>query len=171
VMSQLREGWRPLFPKPLVGSSTLPGASTPVTAPSSCSSIDLAELRAHRLVWSLSCSNRGKPVRCSGTSECEVSELALPFESSPALVLDHKVGFERASNSEELAQQLCSIPGVGPWTEQYVAMRAIGDPDAFPTGDLGLLRGLRLKNARELERRAEVWRTSRAYAAMYIWSR
>jgi 3-methyladenine DNA glycosylase/8-oxoguanine DNA glycosylase len=95
----------------------------------------------------------------------------LPFESSPALVLDHKVGFERASNSEELAQQLCSIPGVGPWTEQYVAMRAIGDPDAFPTGDLGLLRGLRLKNARELERRAEVWRTSRAYAAMYIWSR
>jgi AraC family transcriptional regulator, regulatory protein of adaptative response / DNA-3-methyladenine glycosylase II len=50
-------------------------------------------------------------------------------------------------------------------------MRALGDPDAFPSGDLGLLRELDLRNMRELEQRAEVWRPWRAYAAMYIWTR
>ena len=49
-------------------------------------------------------------------------------------------------------------------------MRALGEPDAFPSGDLGLLRALELKSVRELERRAEAWRPWRAYAAMYLWN-
>jgi len=64
---------------------------------------------------------------------------------------------------------LCAIAGIGKWTAQYVAMRALGEPDAFPTGDLGLLRALQLKNSRELDERAENWRPWRAYAAMYLW--
>ena len=75
------------------------------------------------------------------------------------------------ADSNEFLEQLCRIPGLGQWTAQYFAMRALGDPDAFPSGDLGLLRELGLKSAHELERRAEVWRPWRAYAAMYIWSR
>ena len=49
-------------------------------------------------------------------------------------------------------------------------MRALGEPDAFPSGDLGLLRALALGNPRELERRAEAWRPWRAYAVMYLWN-
>jgi AraC family transcriptional regulator of adaptative response / DNA-3-methyladenine glycosylase II len=65
---------------------------------------------------------------------------------------------------------LCEIPGIGKWTAQYIAMRALGEPDAFPSGDLGLLRALGLENSAELERRAEAWRPWRAYATMYLWS-
>jgi 3-methyladenine DNA glycosylase/8-oxoguanine DNA glycosylase len=50
-----------------------------------------------------------------------------------------------------------------------VAMRALGEPDAFPSSDLGLLRALNMSSVRELERRAEAWRPWRAYAAMYLW--
>ncbi|MGA8309132.1 MAG: 3-methyladenine DNA glycosylase 2, partial [Terriglobales bacterium] len=52
----------------------------------------------------------------------------------------------------------------------YVAMRALGEPDAFPSSDLGLLRAMALGNSRDLELRAEGWRPWRAYAAMYLWS-
>ena len=50
-------------------------------------------------------------------------------------------------------------------------MRALGEPDAFPSSDLGLLRAmdLALGSSRELERHAEAWRPWRAYAAMYLW--
>jgi AraC family transcriptional regulator, regulatory protein of adaptative response / DNA-3-methyladenine glycosylase II len=95
---------------------------------------------------------------------------ALTIREFASFVVQHKVSFEGTLNAETLLQQLCGIPGIGPWTLQYIAMRALGDPDAFPCGDLGLLRGLGLKSARELEVRAEVWRPWRAYAAMYIWN-
>jgi 3-methyladenine DNA glycosylase/8-oxoguanine DNA glycosylase len=49
-------------------------------------------------------------------------------------------------------------------------MRALGEPDAFPSADLGLLRSSGLATPRELERRAEAWRPWRAYAAMYLWN-
>jgi 3-methyladenine DNA glycosylase/8-oxoguanine DNA glycosylase len=48
-------------------------------------------------------------------------------------------------------------------------MRALGDPDAFPSGDLGLIRAISLRTSRDLARRAETWRPWRAYAAMYLW--
>ncbi len=74
-------------------------------------------------------------------------------------------------DSSAFLDRLCSIRGIGKWTAQYIAMRTLGDPDAFPSGDLGLLKKLDLPNDREMERRAEVWRPWRAYAAMYLWSR
>jgi AraC family transcriptional regulator of adaptative response / DNA-3-methyladenine glycosylase II len=70
----------------------------------------------------------------------------------------------------DFLKRFCEIPGIGNWTAQYVAMRALGEPDAFPSGDLGLLRVLDLENPRELEKRAEAWRPWRAYAAMYLWN-
>jgi 3-methyladenine DNA glycosylase/8-oxoguanine DNA glycosylase len=48
-------------------------------------------------------------------------------------------------------------------------MRALGEPDAFPSSDLGLLRAMALRTSRHLEQRAETWRPWRAYAAMYLW--
>ncbi|MGC1227302.1 MAG: hypothetical protein WA859_12535, partial [Candidatus Sulfotelmatobacter sp.] len=51
----------------------------------------------------------------------------------------------------------------------YVAMRALGDPDAFPSADLGLLHATASSTSRDLEQRARAWRPWRAYAAMYLW--
>jgi AraC family transcriptional regulator of adaptative response / DNA-3-methyladenine glycosylase II len=64
---------------------------------------------------------------------------------------------------------LRSIRGIGEWTAQYVALRALGDTDAFPSGDLVLRRAAGVRTARQLERRAEAWRPWRAYAVMLLW--
>jgi AraC family transcriptional regulator of adaptative response / DNA-3-methyladenine glycosylase II len=81
---------------------------------------------------------------------------------------------DRGADREDALQRLQALPGVGSWTATYVAMRALGDPDAFPVTDLALRRAAtRLgmsDNARRLSMRAEAWRPWRAYAAMYLWS-
>jgi AraC family transcriptional regulator of adaptative response / DNA-3-methyladenine glycosylase II len=66
-------------------------------------------------------------------------------------------------------EQLEALPGIGPWTAQYVAMRALGWPDAFPESDLGIRRALGGVSAAEVRRRSEHWRPWRAYAAMQLW--
>jgi AraC family transcriptional regulator of adaptative response / DNA-3-methyladenine glycosylase II len=85
-------------------------------------------------------------------------------------VVDRKISFEGVVAPEDFRSRICEVPGIGAWTAQYVAMRALGEPDAFPSGDLGLLRSLGLTKPAELERRAEAWRPWRAYATMYLWS-
>ena len=85
-------------------------------------------------------------------------------------VCDQRISFAGIVETDVFLTRLCEIPGIGKWTAQYVAMRALGEPDAFPSGDLGLLRALALQNSRELERHAEAWRPWRAYAAMYLWN-
>jgi len=83
-----------------------------------------------------------------------------------------RLRLDASAGLEEAVAALVELPGVGPWTAHYVAMRALGEPDAFPAGDLGLRRALlrgRLASARELAARAEAWRPWRAYAAMYLW--
>src|SRR5208283_1806884 len=84
-------------------------------------------------------------------------------------VCDGRIRFEGVVDSDAFLHRLCEIPGIGKWTAQYVAMRALAEPDAFPVGDLGLLRAMALRSSRELEHRAEAWRPWRAYAAMYLW--
>ena len=84
-------------------------------------------------------------------------------------IRDGEFCFSLVADPDELRSQLRKIPGVGAWTAEYIAMRAIGDPDAFPVGDLALLRGSSMQSERELADRAESWRPWRAYAAMYLW--
>ncbi len=67
-------------------------------------------------------------------------------------------------------ESLLTLPGVGPWTAHYFAMRALAWPDAFPASDLGLRKALGVSTAKQAERRAERWQPWRAYAAMYLWS-
>jgi len=64
---------------------------------------------------------------------------------------------------------LKALPGIGDWTAQYIAMRALGEPDAFPSGDLILRRAAGGCTARELERRSARWRPWRAYAVILLW--
>lgn len=76
--------------------------------------------------------------------------------------------------SAEVRERLLAIKGIGPWTVEYIAMRALGDPDAFPASDLGLLKAVSLEqpvSAAELEAMAEAWRPVRAYAALLLWRR
>jgi AraC family transcriptional regulator, regulatory protein of adaptative response / DNA-3-methyladenine glycosylase II len=85
-------------------------------------------------------------------------------------VCSGSIRFDGIGESNALLARLVEISGIGNWTAQYVAMRALGEPDAFPTGDLALLRASTLRTSRELEKRAEAWRPWRSYATMYLWS-
>jgi len=69
---------------------------------------------------------------------------------------------------DDTLKKLQSIPGIGPWTAHYISMRALHEPDAFPTSDLGLLRALNTTPKR-LAEIAEAWRPWRSYAAMFLW--
>ena len=62
-----------------------------------------------------------------------------------------------------------AIPGIGVWTAAYIAMRALGEPDAFPSGDLVLRRMTGHLSARALDRRSDAWRPWRSYAVMLLW--
>ncbi|KAB0550183.1 DNA-3-methyladenine glycosylase 2 family protein [Pseudomonas argentinensis] len=87
--------------------------------------------------------------------------------ASGALRLDISQG------ADELIERLCALPGIGPWTAEYIALRAFGDADAFPASDLGLLKapiwGATGITARQLQLHAEAWRPWRAYAAAHLW--
>ena len=84
------------------------------------------------------------------------------------------LNFDASQDPDTFRDTLLSIKGIGDWTAEYVAMRALKNPDAFPASDLGLLRAfdepqsVRLKPS-ELEARAEAWRPWRAYAALLLW--
>jgi AraC family transcriptional regulator of adaptative response / DNA-3-methyladenine glycosylase II len=83
-------------------------------------------------------------------------------------VSQRKIVLAYASNVEEQIDSLMSLPGIGHWTANYIAMRALHWPDAFPTGDLVLMRAAR-SNQKQLQQRSEAWRPWRAYAAHYLW--
>ncbi len=72
---------------------------------------------------------------------------------------------------EGTLRALCKIPGIGEWTAQYIAMRAISWPDAFPHTDLGIRKALGEANPKKILELAEKWRPWRAYAAIHLWAR
>ena len=88
-------------------------------------------------------------------------------------VATEDLSFVVNASLENFIQRLTRIPGVGDWTAQYIAMRALGEPDAFPAADLGIARALQVGDKRptprQILKRAENWRPWRAYAAIYLW--
>ena len=83
--------------------------------------------------------------------------------------------FRPSGNIEDAIGRLRSIRGIGEWTAQYIAMRALREVDAFPATDIGLLRSVaklvgKQVSAAELVARAEGWRPWRAYAAQHLWA-
>ena len=100
---------------------------------------------------------RGMP----GARATAVAELA-------RAVLDGRVRLDGSQDLETSAGTLCALPGIGDWTAQVIALRALGEPDAFPAADLGLLQAFGL-SPRALRERAEAWRPWRAYAAAAVW--
>ncbi len=85
-------------------------------------------------------------------------------------VADGRLVLEPSADIATVTRQLAELPGIGPWTVQYIAMRALSWPDAFPAADLWLRRAAGGLSAAELLRNAEAWRPWRAYAAMHLWA-
>ena len=102
-----------------------------------------------------------------GARARSISALAVAVAKNPGLL-------EEPGNLEESVRNLSELPGIGRWTAHYIAMRALREPDAFPSSDLGLLRAMKpeggLLTPAQLEKRAESWRPWRSYAAMYLWA-
>ncbi|MFT5501993.1 MAG: AraC family transcriptional regulator of adaptative response / DNA-3-methyladenine glycosylase II [Woeseiaceae bacterium] len=95
------------------------------------------------------------------------------IRSVATAVSSGKLQFDIAQDPDEFCSALMSIRGIGAWTAQYVAMRALKNPDAFPHADLGLIKAIDYPERvtpKELLLRAEKWRPWRAYAAMLLWS-
>lgn len=84
-------------------------------------------------------------------------------------VADGSLRLETWPSLDELTDCLLALPGIGPWTAQYIALRAFGEPDAFPAGDLGLRQALGGMPDAEIKARAELWRPWRAYATLLLW--
>lgn len=83
--------------------------------------------------------------------------------------------FEAVADYDAWQSKLCELPGIGPWTASYVALRALGHPDIFPGGDLVLRKALtppgeKLISAAQARQRALPWRPFRSYAAFYLWN-
>jgi AraC family transcriptional regulator, regulatory protein of adaptative response / DNA-3-methyladenine glycosylase II len=78
------------------------------------------------------------------------------------------------ARAEPLIERLCALPGIGAWTAHYIAMRALGWPDAFPPNDVAVLKAMRQLFAtttqREADARAQAWQPWRAYAVLRLWN-
>jgi AraC family transcriptional regulator of adaptative response / DNA-3-methyladenine glycosylase II len=111
----------------------------------------------------------------------DIAALGIPRARGAALealarrVAEDPAIFTPGADLESAVAALSSLPGVGPWTAQYIALREQREPDAFPHADVGLLRALAGAGAprptpAQLLARAEAWRPWRAYAAQHLWA-
>jgi AraC family transcriptional regulator of adaptative response / DNA-3-methyladenine glycosylase II len=132
----------------------------------------------------------GEPVHLSGsvgTLFCSADALAaadpetfpMPRARARSLVslavavAEGTVVLDRSADRAEVRASLLALPGIGPWTADYIALRALGDPDVFLPTDLGVRRGLArlgLTDPAEAARRSLAWRPWRSYALMQLWS-
>lgn len=96
-----------------------------------------------------------------------LNALAAAVVKGPALL-------QSADQLDETIERLCKLPGIGPWTANYIAMRGLREPDAFPAADIGVLRALAVNEKRPTpklaEAAAELWRPWRAYATLRLWT-
>jgi AraC family transcriptional regulator of adaptative response / DNA-3-methyladenine glycosylase II len=113
-------------------------------------------------------------------ADVDPEKLPMPRARGRALVTlaravaDGSVVLDRSADRREVRAALVDLPGIGPWTADYIALRALGDPDVFLATDLGVRQalvrmGIDLDPRAALDR-AEAWRPWRSYALMHVWS-
>ncbi|WP_241093283.1 AlkA N-terminal domain-containing protein [Xanthomonas sp.] len=97
---------------------------------------------------------------------------AATIRALAAATADGRLHFRAGQRLGEFVERATALPGIGAWTAHYIALRALGQPDAFPAGDLVLQRvlggGTRLSE-RATEARAQAWRPWRGYAVLQLW--
>jgi AraC family transcriptional regulator of adaptative response / DNA-3-methyladenine glycosylase II len=108
------------------------------------------------------------------------STMGMPVARGRALVglaaalADGRIVIDAGADREEVVRRLVAQPGIGPWTAAYVALRGLGDPDAFLASDLGVRRALAraglAAGPAAASRRAQQWRPWRGYALQYLWA-
>ncbi len=107
--------------------------------------------------------------------EADVSAIGMPGRRGAAVralasaVLARQVVLDEHADSRTLKDGLQALPGIGPWTAGYIAMRVARDPDAFPDADWVVLKQLQMTPAKA-RKYAQAWRPWRAYALMYLWA-
>jgi AraC family transcriptional regulator of adaptative response / DNA-3-methyladenine glycosylase II len=84
-------------------------------------------------------------------------------------VVAGRLSLEPVGDLEKNTGVLRTLAGIGDWTAQYVAMRALSWPDAFLHSDLGIKKALALSNEKQILNIAEQWRPWRSYASMHLW--
>src|SRR5690606_38952864 len=114
--------------------------------------------------------------RIAGAGEARLGALGvMPARARTLVALARgvdagEIALERGADPEPAMAALERVPGIGPWTASYVAMRALRWPDALPAGDLVLRRGLDERSDAGVRARAEAWRPWRAYGVMHVWA-
>ena len=114
------------------------------------------------------------PETMAGSDESQIAGLGMNGARARCLlglaaaVAEQRVNLSFAIDVDAQMAALRVLPGIGHWTANYIAMRALHWPDAFPTGDLMLMRAANASQ-KELQARAESWRPWRSYAAQYLW--
>jgi AraC family transcriptional regulator of adaptative response / DNA-3-methyladenine glycosylase II len=137
----------------------------------------LAERFGETIATPLPCLSRIAPTpeALAAVPSTTLATIGLPNARAESLhhlasaVAMHALELDAGVDPSRAIVKLTELPGIGPWTAEYIAMRALRWPDAFPSGDLGLRKATQSKSAKELERAAEAWRPWRAYAAMHLW--
>jgi len=97
---------------------------------------------------------------------------AATLRSLCAAVVDGRVDFSVGQRLDTFVEKMTALPGIGTWTAHYIAMRALGHPDAFPAGDLVLqqvLGGGQRLSERATDARSQAWRPWRAYSVLHLW--
>ena len=97
---------------------------------------------------------------------------AATLRSMAQAIINGDINFQSGQNLEAFALKFTRLLGIGPWTAQYVAMRALRQPDAFPAGDLILqqvMGGAKRLSEKQTEARSQAWRPWRAYAVLHLW--
>lgn len=113
--------------------------------------------------------------RIAEADKATIAGLGLPGTRAEAIrkfagaVANGELSLEPGADPDDTMARLVALPGIGPWTAQSMAMRALHWPDAFPVGDLALAKATGLKSAKQLIAASEQWRPWRAYAAMHLW--
>ncbi len=120
------------------------------------------------------------PERIAATPAERIAELGIIRTRAQAIValaaawpeLSQRLGHHRPP--EPLIEALCALPGIGPWTAHYIAMRALGWPDAFLPNDVALLKAMKrlfgCATQREADTTSQAWRPWRAYAVLRLWN-
>jgi AraC family transcriptional regulator, regulatory protein of adaptative response / DNA-3-methyladenine glycosylase II len=116
------------------------------------------------------------PQRLAMASVADIGRLGITGQRAKTLIALAQAAakgglrLEPGSRIEDSLEQLQKIPGIGDWTAQYIAMRALSWPDAFPHTDLGLRKALGTDDPKKILELAEKWRPWRAYAALHLWT-
>jgi AraC family transcriptional regulator, regulatory protein of adaptative response / DNA-3-methyladenine glycosylase II len=113
-------------------------------------------------------------------AEIDPAHLAFPKSRRRSLIAlvgalaDGDVLLDAGCDWNRARRQLLALPGIGPWTAEMIAMRGLGDPDAFPATDLGVLLAAKQvglpEDSRALTERSARWRPWRSYAAQHLWT-